>query len=320
MNWYKKAENDYFSGILYEGWMLPNGNTVSLPSAGHVEYIIKYPEQFNLKNNDIKEISQYKIYNQYKKYNEESRIYSLAFINGGLRLIVIRRIPPILVVEGLEENISKKTDKLIDFAIENKINSIESHYVGFDGQLTGKQKITNLSEEYAYAKNNNRYKMAQQEKIMYLLRSPSGAGKSMLAKQLAGNNGVALESDEFFMQQGKYVFDIDKQIEAHNWNQDRCLEAMENGISPIVIANTNTQAIEAEPYVRMAIGHGYKIRIEEPSWHKELKDPITEKWNFDFLKGRNMHNVPEDVLKKMIDRYENKDEFIKKLKELIARK
>ena len=109
----------------------------------------------------------------------------------------------------------------------------------------------------------NWYKKAQEEKVMILVRCPPGGGKSTLAKQLTGNNGVVLESDEFFMQNGKYVFDKEKQAEAHNWNQDRCLEAMENGISPIVIANTNIQAIEAEPYVRMAIGHGYKIAMKD---------------------------------------------------------
>lgn len=166
----------------------------------------------------------------------------------------------------------------------------------------------------------NWYKKAQQEKIMYLARGVPGSGKSTLAKQLAGNTGIVLESDEFFMQDGKYIFVKDKQTEAHNWNQERCLEAIENGISPIVIANTNTQATEAEPYVRMAIGHGYKIRVEEPTWHKDLRDPSTGKWNFNFLKGRNVHEVPEDVLEKMIEKYENKDEFVKKLKQIITGK
>jgi ssDNA-binding Zn-finger/Zn-ribbon topoisomerase 1 len=165
----------------------------------------------------------------------------------------------------------------------------------------------------------NWHKISQQEKLMILVRCPPGGGKSTLAKQLAGNTGIVLESDEFFMQQDKYVFDKEKQIEAHNWNQERCLEAMENGITPIIIANTNTQAIEAEPYVRMAIGHGYKIRIEEPHWHKDLKDS-TGKWNFDFLKGRNVHGVPEDVLKTMIDRYENKEDFVRNLKQKIIGK
>ena len=115
------------------------------------------------------------------------------------------------------------------------------------------------------------------------------------------------------------MFDKEKQTEAHNWNQERCLEAMENGITPVVIANTNTQAIEAEPYVRTAIGHGYKIQMKEPSWHKDLKDS-TGKWNFDFLKGRSIHEVPEETLKTMIDRYENKDEIVKNLKQLITGK
>ena len=294
-------------------WMLPNGEIITLDdrTGTHFYYLVEHPEMFGITKEELNWNNFY--------VNNYLKTLPKAYAKGALRLTVIKRIPPILIVEGLQESIESKKDKLMDFSIDHRINTIEMYYVNKEGETMRKKEL-DLSEEYAYAKNKKWHKKAQQERVMILIRSPAGAGKSTLAKQLAGDTGVILESDEFFMQQGKYMFDIDKQIEAHHWNQDRCLEAMKNGISPIVIANTNTQAMEAEHYVRMAIGHGYKIRIEEPSWHKDLKDPSTGKWNFDFLKGRNLHGVPDDVLKKMIDRYENKDEFVRKLKEMIAGK
>lgn len=193
----------------------------------------------------------------------------------------------------------------------------EYDFIEFKGKTHPMMVINKIKDFY---KNKPIKATAQSEKVLIFSRGIPGSGKSTLAKQLAGNSGIVLESDDYFMRNGKYVFDPEKRGEAHEWNQERCLEAMINGISPIVISNTNTMAVEAEPYVRMAISRGYKIRVEEPNWHKELRDSTTGKWNFDFLKGRNIHDVPEDILKTMIDRYENKEDFIKNLKQLIVKK
>lgn len=163
------------------------------------------------------------------------------------------------------------------------------------------------------------FKNFVKEKVMIICRGIPGSGKSSLAKQLAGSTGVVLETDDFFMKQGKYEFEEDKKIEAHKWNEARCFNSMDNGVSPIVISNTNIKAKEAEPYVRMAIDHGYKIKVEEPTWFKSLRDPTTGKWNYDMIKGKNVHNVPENIVKKMIDEYENKDVFIQNLKKLIVK-
>ena len=43
--------------------------------------------------------------------------------------------------------IELKKYNLIDFAIENKINSIEEHYVNNSGQLSGESKTMKISED-----------------------------------------------------------------------------------------------------------------------------------------------------------------------------
>ena len=82
------------------------------------------------------------------------------------------------------------------------------------------------------------YHLAQ-DKVLYIMRGISGSGKSTLAKQIGG---LILGSDEFWMVGGKYQFDESRIGEAHQWNQQRAEKAMQQGISPIIVDNTNVQA------------------------------------------------------------------------------
>lgn len=140
----------------------------------------------------------------------------------------------------------------------------------------------------------NWYKKAQ-EKIMYITRGISGSGKSTLAKSL-GENGVVFSADDFFMVNGEYQFDPEKIKDAHIWNQLRAFNALKNGISPIVVDDTNLEAWEMQPYVKAAQKMGYKIEIREPN----------TPWKFDseILAKKNKHDVPKDVIEEMIKRYQ----------------
>jgi len=148
----------------------------------------------------------------------------------------------------------------------------------------------------------NWYKLAQNKKL-WIVRSPSGAGKSTLAEQIAGVNGVIFTTDDYFMHNGKYIFDAKRLGQAHQWNQERTEQAMKQGIPTIVVANTSTRSYEMKSYVQMAQKYGYDVKIKEPDWHPDLKTK-EGKWNIDFLRGRNKHDVPPEVLQRMIDRYD----------------
>ena len=66
---------------------------------------------------------------------------------------------------------------------------------------------------------------------------------------------------------------------------------MKNDISPIIVANTNTTVKEMKPYYDMAADFGYKIfSIIIENRHG----------------GVNEHNVPEETLKKMVERFDIK--------------
>ena len=147
------------------------------------------------------------------------------------------------------------------------------------------------------------YKEAQEYKVMYVIRGVSGSGKSTLAKEL-GKEGVILSTDDYFYDDnGNYNFDRKKLSVAHKWNQDRTEEAMQQGNSPIVVDNTHVKLWEIRKSVELAQQYGYEVKFAKPDWSTELYNE-EGKWNFEFLKGRNSHGVPDHALQRMIDNFE----------------
>jgi len=130
-------------------------------------------------------------------------------------------------------------------------------------------------------------------KNLYLLRGIPGAGKSTLAKQLGDSH---FETDTFFMVEGEYKFDPTKLRKAHEWCQSQIELAMINnhvtaGLdnSDIVVSNTFTQAWEMDAYYELANQYGYRVfSIIVENRHG----------------GVNQHNVPEDKLQMMKERFE----------------
>jgi len=139
-------------------------------------------------------------------------------------------------------------------------------------------------------------------KILILMRGVPGSGKSTLAESLAPKDHI-FSTDDYWMQNNEYKFDISKLGIAHQWNKDRTAKAMQTGISPIVVDNTNRKFWEMLPYVKLAQNFGYDVQFEEPNWSPELK---TEegKWSTDFLEGKNSHGVDRTILERMVKDYQ----------------
>jgi predicted kinase len=130
-------------------------------------------------------------------------------------------------------------------------------------------------------------------KNLYILRGLPGAGKSTLAKNIGA---VYFESDMFFMEGNEYKFNPTKLKDAHAWCQNQVRISMKNsnsklGDTRIAVANTFTQEWEMEPYVEMAKEYGFTVFTL-----------IVENRHG----GVNQHNVPNEVLDKMKDRFEIK--------------
>ncbi|XP_058700300.1 NEDD4-binding protein 2-like 2 isoform X4 [Poecile atricapillus] len=136
------------------------------------------------------------------------------------------------------------------------------------------------------------------QKLLLVLRGLPGSGKTTLSRVLLGQSrdGIVLSTDDYFRQQYGYSYNAAQLGDAHEWNRKRAKQAMEQGKSPVIIDNTNTQAWEMKPYVEVALEKGYRVEFHEPdTW-----------WKFDpeELEKRNKHGVTREKIAQMLERYE----------------
>ncbi|KAL8190921.1 UNVERIFIED_CONTAM: hypothetical protein K2H54_065829 [Gekko kuhli] len=110
-------------------------------------------------------------------------------------------------------------------------------------------------------------------------------------------SAVIFSTDDYFTEDGTYIFDPDCLEDAHKWNQKRARKAMKNGKSPVIIDNTNIHAWEMKPYVIMALENNYEVIFREPDtrW----------KFNVSELARHNSHGVPRETIKRMKEQYEH---------------
>jgi len=127
------------------------------------------------------------------------------------------------------------------------------------------------------------------EKILYVVRGIPGSGKSTLAKQLTSN---VYEADMYFLdQESNYVFDGTKIKNAYDWCQSMVRGDMILEYPKIVVYNTLTKEWEIQQYLELAKEFGYKVfTIIVENRHG----------------GTNVHNVPEDKIEQMKNRFETK--------------
>lgn len=129
---------------------------------------------------------------------------------------------------------------------------------------------------------------------LILLRGLPGAGKTTLAEViLQSSQGVrpdVISADNYFMDdKGNYNFDVSKIKEAHNSCQQICAERMRLEFSKVVVANTFTEQWEMESYFEMAERYNYRV-------HTVIVENRHD--------GKNIHNVPDDKLQQMKNRFQ----------------
>jgi len=130
-------------------------------------------------------------------------------------------------------------------------------------------------------------------KELFLVRGVSGSGKNTLAEALAYfSSAPVLSADNFFMVDGEYKFDPSKLKEAHA--DCRTKTEFEMGVvssSMIFVANTFTREWEMKAYYDLAEKYGYRVH-----------SIIVENRHG----GVNEHDVPEETIQAMRDRFEIK--------------
>ena len=123
---------------------------------------------------------------------------------------------------------------------------------------------------------------------VYVMSGLPGSGKSTLARKLAGENGLVLSADDYFMVDGEYRFDPTKIGEAHKRCMDRFIQATQAGEPLIVVDNTNLSKWEISPYMLVGETMVYEVTVV-----------VVEEDNPTVCAARTTHGVPLEVIKKM---------------------
>lgn len=169
----------------------------------------------------------------------------------------------------------------------------------------------------------------QSEKICVLMRGLPGSGKSYATNQIMKEFGGLdrskhiFTSDEYWLQNlppnatpketlAEYRKNWSPETVrlAHIWNQGRAREAIDRGVSPVILDSVHSQPSHMKEFAKYAKEAGYKILVREPTspWWRAfapfLRNKEGNKDKLDqfakFLAGRNEHGVPEETLQRMI--------------------
>jgi predicted kinase len=123
---------------------------------------------------------------------------------------------------------------------------------------------------------------------LVIVRGLPGSGKSTFAKLLQNNPEFVCTADDFLMVDGKYEWSPEKAGGAHLKCQAKCRDLMRLKFPLVVVANTSTTERELRPYYDLAKEFGYTVfSVIVENRHE----------------GENEHDVPEETLKKMLDRF-----------------
>lgn len=126
---------------------------------------------------------------------------------------------------------------------------------------------------------------------LVLIRGLHGSGKSTEAKGYSKDGYQHFESDQFFQSEDGYAFDETKLPQAHAWCLEQTRKALADG-EYVVVANVFATEQDVQPYVDL--GFGYQI-ID--ATHK----------------GKSIHQVPADVMKRTKAIWVPTEELLKKI-------
>lgn len=122
-------------------------------------------------------------------------------------------------------------------------------------------------------------------KILYIVRGIPGSGKTTFARTLSPFH---YEADQYFMEDGEYKFDASKLNLAHKYCNEAVESALKASMTRVVVSNTFTTEKEVKPYLELAKKYGYMvISLIVENRHG----------------GESEHNVPDEVITKMKNRF-----------------
>ena len=134
--------------------------------------------------------------------------------------------------------------------------------------------------------------MSEQEYLVVILRGLPGAGKSDFAKFIAGDKGsdIICEADDYhYNNEGVYEFDPKNLKAAHITCFNKFNYLLDNHEPLIIVSNTSTTIKEFSNYNDLALERGYRVTVITVENHRG---------------GKSIHDVPEEAMNRMKDRFQ----------------
>jgi predicted kinase len=152
-------------------------------------------------------------------------------------------------------------------------------------------------------KNSLNVSITRPNQVLIVMRGIPGSGKSTKAKELAGSNGVIHSTDDVIESQGNYNEFFKQMIaskdftplsRAHSTNLKNLFKSLKDGLSPVILDNTNIKQNEAKAAVKAALELGLSDK------NINFVDIGTGGLSAQELSKRNTHGVPLDKIEAMI--------------------
>ena len=139
--------------------------------------------------------------------------------------------------------------------------------------------------------------------VLIIMRGCPGSGKSTKAKELVGE-GIIHSTDDVIESQGNYreffaaMFeskDFTPLSRAHSTNLKNAIKSLKEGLSPVIIDNTNIKQNESKAYVKAALELGLSDN------NIKFVDIGTNGLPAEVLAERNTHGVPLEKIQSLIE-------------------
>lgn len=152
-------------------------------------------------------------------------------------------------------------------------------------------------------------------KTVIINRAVPGSGKTTIARnitsalQAVGLQGVNHSTDEFFMHNNRYCFDISKLNEYHQKNLKNFIADLQRNIDVVICDNTNFLPWQTAPYTGNARKYGYRIiflNLTPRELHKHVQAQLVTPEKPD------AHGVPEDKLEQFIEDFNTYNPLLNK--------